>query len=351
LPDAPQGSYLVKLPPDDHHQRAHPVLMLIHSDREAPEVFLKRWAPLTDVHGFIVIAPLWRNNFKNAYAASDAEHIYFLNCLKDLKRRFQVDTDRVFLFGWANGAQIAWDVGLAHPDQFAGLLPMCGVPNAFSKNYSLNAQNLGLYIVDGDKSGNGPVVTRDMFKDWIRFNYNAYYLEYKGRANELYLGEFEPMMDWMSRKKRQYPMKQLGSFSNTNSVAEEFRTHRQSDNRFYWLSTDELNDNNKQDAFNWVANRSAAKLQATIGVSNSGDTKGNARIETIVSVRANGVKQCTVWLAPSMIDFSKPVQLRVNNRAIRGPQTMTPSIPIMLGEYHQTVDRQRLYYARIDAKL
>ena len=60
LPDAPMGSYLVQLPPDYHHQRAHPLLMLIHGDREAPETLLKRWAPLAAQNGFIVAAPLWK---------------------------------------------------------------------------------------------------------------------------------------------------------------------------------------------------------------------------------------------------------------------------------------------------
>ena len=100
---------------------------------------------------------------------------------------------------------------------------MCGTPNAFSKKYWQNAQNLGLYIVDGDKSGGGPGVTLGLFKDWVRFNYNAYFLLYKGRGNELFTGEFEPMMDWMSRKKRKYPISDLASFSTSGAIAEEFR--------------------------------------------------------------------------------------------------------------------------------
>jgi pimeloyl-ACP methyl ester carboxylesterase len=351
LPDAPTGSYLVQLPPEYHHQRPHPVLMLMHG-REPPEILLQRWAPLAARSGFILMAPLGTKFSTEWYSFSAREHTYVMNCLKDLKRRFQVDTDRVFLFGWAAGGDVAWDIGLAHPDQFAGVLPMCGVPKVFARRYWQNAQNLGLYVVDGDKNGDGPVLTRGLMKEWIRFNYNAYYLEYKGRANELYLGEFEPMMDWMSRKKRKYPTDGLGSYSTSGATAEEFRSHRQSDNRFYWLSSDEISDKNIQDYSTWVTTRSPALFQAKIGVSNPApNAKGDARIETIISLRHQGLKQCTIWLAPSMIDFTKPIQVRINNKSAGGLRNVTPSITTMLEEYFSNVDRQRLFFAKIDLKL
>ena len=45
-----------------------------------------------------------------------------IDTLRDLRRRFQVDSDRVFLFGWEQGADAALDIGMSHPDQFAGVL-------------------------------------------------------------------------------------------------------------------------------------------------------------------------------------------------------------------------------------
>lgn len=351
IPDAPPGQYLVQLPPDYNHHRPHPVLVLLHG-RETPEVLLRRWTALAARHGFILAAPLWTKFCDGGYYQhSDRDHEYLLNCLRDLRRRFQVDGDRVFLFGWAQGAEIAWDFGLAHPDQFAGVLPMCGAPPIFARKYWQNAQNLGLYIVDGDKSGNGPTLTRGLFKEWIRCNYNAYYLEYKGRANELFIGEFEPMMEWMSRKKRQYPNRQLGSYSTSGAVSEEFRSLRHGDNHFYWLSSDAINDANTQTYTNWVNHRPPALFQGNVSLVNEGDSKGNPRIYNLISLRLIGMKQATVWLSPAMIDFTKPVQVRVNS-AYLGPQrAVTPSINAMLEEHFHNADRQRLYYARIDLKL
>lgn len=351
LPDSPNGSYLVQLPPDYNHHRAHPLLLLIHGGRESPDILLQRWTALAARHGFILAAPLWAKFSKQGYNHSQGEQTYFMNCLKDLKRRFQIDTNRVFMFGWAQGAEIAWDVGFAHPDQFAGVLPMCGVPSVFPKSYWPNAQNLGLYIVDGDKSGPGPPKIREMFKDFIRRNYNAYYLEYKGRSNELYVGEFEPMMEWMSRKKRQYPMRDLGIYSANGFDGQEFRSFRQSDNRFYWLGADEINDANTQDYANWSKTRRPAMFEGKITVSNEADSKGDARITTQVQLHISGVKQVSVWLSPGMIDFTKPVQFSVNGKLSGKATVVSPSIPAMLEDYFTNVDRQQLYYARVDLKL
>lgn len=349
LPDAPVGSYLLQLPPDYNHYRAHPLLILIHG-REAPDVLLQRWSSLAARHGFILAAPLWLKNSKQGYTHSQGEQTYFMNCVKDLKRRFQIDSNRVFLFGWAQGAEVAWDVGFAHPDQFAGVMPMCGLPSIFPKKYAPNAQNLGLYIVDGDKSGPGPVATREMFKDFIRHNYNAYYLEYKGRANELFIGEFEPMMEWMSRKKRQYPTRQLGTYSTSGYGGEEFRTFRQSDNRFYWLGADEISDAHLQDYANWNKTRQPALFQGTISVTNEAGKDGNARITTQIQLRVTGTKQVSVWLSPNMVDFTKPIQFRINGRPVGKAAVVTPSVPAMLEDYFQNVDRQQLFYARVDLK-
>lgn len=352
LPNGAVGSYHVQLPPDYNHQRAHPVLVLLSSPREPVKTLIERFQPLAAQHGFILMAPLWEKFSTKGYRYSDSEQEYQMNCLRDLKRRFQVDTDRVFLFGWSEGGAVAWDTGLAHPDQYAGMASMCGLLGEIGASYRTNAQNMGLYIVDGEKSGNGPVLTRGVFKDFIRYNYNGYYLEYKGRANELYVGEFEPMMDWMSRKKRVYPTKSLGNYTTSGVNGEEFKTFRQSDNRFYWLQTDEIREDFKQDYFNWVKHRHPATLTGSISVLNEAGAKGDARIINLISLRTTGIKQVSVYLSPAMIDFSKPVQVRINSQVHGKLSTMVePRISQMLEEYFENVDRQRLYYRKLDFKL
>ena len=125
----------------------------------------------------------------------------------------------------------------------------------------------------------------------------------------------------------------------------------QSDNRFYWLSSDEINEINTQVYTNWVSSRQPALFQGSIAVLNPADAKGNARVTTEIALRLQGMKQCTVWLAPNMIDFTKPVQVRINGKTVGPLRNLAPSIPTMLEEYFLNVDRQRLFHAKIDLKV
>src|SRR5207245_8724942 len=99
-----------------------------------------------------------------------AEAAAVLTSSRDLGRRDQVDSDRVFLFGGEQGGVAAFDVGLSHPDQFAGVIPMSATPMYFAGRYWPNAQYLPFYIVNGDKTA-GAALTKVIFKDWNRHQY------------------------------------------------------------------------------------------------------------------------------------------------------------------------------------
>jgi predicted peptidase len=68
---------------------------------------------------FIIIAPqcpageLWRNE-------------PLLRLLDDVAVRLAVDTNRVYVTGLSMGGYGAWKLGLAHPERFAALVPICG---------------------------------------------------------------------------------------------------------------------------------------------------------------------------------------------------------------------------------
>jgi hypothetical protein len=99
-----------------------------------------------------------------------------------------------------------------------------------------------------------------------------------------------------------------------------------------------------------VKNRSPANFQASIAVANEGDSKGNSRIFTQISLRVSGLKQVSVWLSPALVDFTKPIQVRINGASTGLPKMVSPSATVMLDEHFRNVDRQRLFYAKIDTK-
>jgi poly(3-hydroxybutyrate) depolymerase len=352
LPDSNGGKYYLFLPPEYNPQRAYPVLLLLHSHRERADVLVKRWQEQAARHGYILAAPVWGSGFRPVYEYAKEEHAVVLDTLRDVRHKFNVDSDRVFLFGWEQGANAAFDIGLAHPDQFAGVLPMNGDCRGFPTAYASNAQYLPFYIVEGDRNGALPKTTRGLFKEWMRSHYASLYFEYKGRSSEWYGGELPSMMDWMNRRKRIHPLKEMGRYhtSGVPGMGEEFKTMRTSDNRYYWLSTDEVLDRYLNSATSWSSRTLPATLTAVVGTANDG-TKAGARIYSFFNIRTSGVKQVSLWIAPNMIDFSKPVVVRINGQQAGGNRNIQPNLSTLLEELYTTGDRQRLFVAKLDFRL
>jgi hypothetical protein len=323
--------YELQLPPGYHHQRAWPVLIALHHSEEQAAAALARWSALAAQHGYILAAPHWGKGIKTNYSYTAAEHATVLETLRDLRRRFQVDSDRVFLFGGEEGGSMAFDVGLSHPDQFAGVIPMSGMPKYFGIRYWPNGQYLPFYIVTG-QNAMGVEAIKPMFKDWTRGHYPSILVEYKGRPGEWFSAEQATIFDWMNRKRRASPQKEVGR------VGEEFRTHRTTDTQFYWISTNSVQTNHVNSAAKWNQEMHPATLGAGIYADNT------------VMIRTTGVGSVTLWFGPKMLDYKQNVQFKVNGSAPLARQ-VTPSLETLLETLTESGDRQRLYFARVDLKL
>jgi hypothetical protein len=336
LSAAPAGggkgvAYHLVVPPEYSHARAYPALIVLHRSDEKATDQLEKWRELAGRHGFLLAAPEWGRG--GAYSYSSREHDAVLDCLRDLRLRFNVDSDRVFLFGAEEGGQMAFDVGLAHPDQFAGVLPMGAGPHFFSARYWPNAQYLPFYVVDGEKDPYNAKANRDLFKDWVRRTFSALLVEYKGRGKAWFGAELPNMMDWMSRQKRAFPLAEVGRDMRNL----EFQTLRSGDNRFYWVSAATVNQGNSNDFNAWQPTTRPATLQAKISAGNH------------LYVRTTGVQKVSVWLMPGMINFSQKVTIHHRNQ-VGSPVQVMPSLAVLLEDFYQRADRQRLFVARIDLK-
>jgi hypothetical protein len=69
----------------------------------------------------------------------------------------------------------------------------------------------------------------------------------------------------------------------------------------------------------------------------------------LFNVRTRGVRQVTVWLGAGMtIDFEKPVSVTLNQRTIMNKRKVTPSLGVLLEDFYQRGDRQRLFFVKLD---
>jgi pimeloyl-ACP methyl ester carboxylesterase len=306
---------------------------------------LDRWSAAAGDQGYILVAPEWQNGIGGEYGYAPEEHRTVTETLRDLRRCFQVDSDRVFLFGLGEGGKMAFDVGLAHPQLFAGVLPMCAGPNYYPFRYWRNAQYLPFYCVSGTRAADSNTLLTEQFKNWTIRGYPTLWIDYKGRGVDWLSGEVPNMFDWMRHQRRVFPLRQLGSDGGGGSFGNEFCTMRPEDDRFYWLGTSDISPRNIVQPGNWKNLTPPATLTGRI------DSQANE-----IYLRTSGLNQVSIWLGRNpkgqyMIDFDKPVTVHVGLGVAMNKQRIQPSLAVLLEDLYQRGDRKHLFVARIDVDL
>ena len=214
----PPISYLLALPPEYNPYHRYPAIVTLRGVRTKTEQQIDFWSgPMTDGgyragqgsrRGYIVIAPEWAGADQERYAFTAREHSAVLNSLRDACKRFSIDTDQVFLTGHAAGGTAAWDIGLAHPDYWAGVIPIDARREKYIEHYTENAALVPFYFVNGeldlDKMTYNAMVWDRYFNKSKPNAFNVTVAEYLGRGNEYFPDEIQRMFDWMGRMHRNF---------------------------------------------------------------------------------------------------------------------------------------------------
>src|SRR5262249_13080218 len=135
IQDEADVTYYVQLPPDYDPHGSYPCIVSLHGTGTTPQQQIDWWAgpqeasPAGTIRrgqagrfGYIVIAPAWTLPHQSQYTGSAREHHAVLASLRDACRRFAINPDKVFLSGHSAGGNAVWDIGLAHPDLWAGVI-------------------------------------------------------------------------------------------------------------------------------------------------------------------------------------------------------------------------------------
>lgn len=336
----PPVTYYAQLPPEYDPYRRYPVVVTLHGAGTTAEHQIDWWAGGTSTsgmrqgqgtrHGYIVIAPKWSKVKQQRYGYSGREHAAVLDTLRDACRRFSVDTDRVFLSGHSMGGDAAWDIGISHPDLWAGVIPVVSTADSGKFNYITlywkNAKLVPFYFVGGGMDGEKMVKNAYQFDRYLKhLGFDATVVDYQGRGHENFYDEVITVFDWMNTQQR-------------NFFPKKFRaeTIRSWDNYFWWLELNDIPDYLVADPENWPPKR-----RTTLAV--SGVINETPRLTTI-RVKPSGMP-ATVWLSPELVDFEKRIRLVTGSRSVKGPE---PDVAVMLEDARTRGDRIHPFWARID---
>lgn len=327
---------LVQLPPEYDPLRRYPVIVSLHASWTTPLNQIEWWAGMPGPdglrlgqatrHGAIVIAPAWAREQQSAYEYSAVEHAAVLASLREAMRRFSIDSDRVFLSGHSMGGDAAWDIALAHPDLWAGVVVISATAGRYVNHYWPNARGLPIYVVGGElDSGTLPRNAMDLDR-YLSKGYDATYVEYRGRGHEHFSDETLRIFDWMARRKRDF-------FPGTIEAV----TMRPWDRFFWWLEMEGAPPRTMTLPEQWPLPPGTRPFSVE-GKVNAGNS---------IVVRC-GAERVRVWLSPELVDFRQPLTVTADGKVLhRGPPVADERV--LLEDLRLRADRQHPFWAVVEA--
>jgi len=322
--------YAVRLPPEYHPLRSYPAIVALHAG-QGPQSAIEVWAAEAARRGYIVLAPEYGLPGQPAeYHYSPSEHAAVELALRDARRRYAIDSDRVFIAGQLTGGNMAWDFALAHPDLFAGVIVGSGFPAKYVPRYLPHHERLPLYFVIGDLApAANEIIFGTYVKPLILKAWDVTYVEYHRRGLEEFPEEISPFFDWMDRHHRDPVPKSFDAV-----------TARTCDIRFYGVVVHEF---------------SPGRTTAPEAVEMLGQNLSTARLKfktsalsNLINLKADGIKSLNVWVSPRIIDFKRNLEVRINDRPrFKGAARL--SLEPLLEDVRIRGDRQQVYWLKVPA--
>ena len=331
---------LVQLPPEYDPLRTYPAVVSLHAAWSTPQNQIEWWAGMPGQdgqrrgqaarNGTIVIAPAWTREQQTSYDYSAREHAAVLAALRHSLRQFSIDTDRVFLSGHSMGGDAAWDIALAHPDLWAGLIAISPAAGKYVNHYWHNARTLPIYLVGGElDSACFGRNTMDLDRYFAK-GFDATYVEYRGRGHEHFSDEIMRIFDWMGRRKRTF-------FPPSIDVV----SMRPWDRFFWWVEMERPPARTTVLPSQWPPAPTIRPFSIEAKTMPSGAVPAS-----MLSVRC-GAERVRIWLSPEFVDFSRPLTVTLDGRKL-WKDPVVPDKRLLLEDLRLRADRQHPFWAVVD---
>lgn len=243
--DDTEQPYAIYLPRNFDESRRYPLVISLHGAGSNHRLNLQRVFGRTNRQGqtdveasrafadwkdveYIVASPFARGTM--GYQGVAEKDV--MDVLADVKRRFRIDENRVYLTGLSMGGGGTLWLGLSRPDIWAAIAPVCPAPPPGVDALAENALNLPAHFFHGDAD---PVVPVDVSRQWVDrlADAGAYvdYEEYEGVGHNSWDPAYADgrIFDWFDRFER-----------DPHPQHVRFTSDRYDANNAYWVRLDEL---------------------------------------------------------------------------------------------------------------
>jgi hypothetical protein len=342
-PEPIQFRCMAHLPPQYNPYRKYPMIISLTGGTQSLDQNMEIWygkynqklkirqgnAPR---NGYIVVTVDWRVPGQTRWNHSGREHRVVLDALYRSLRLFSVDSDRVFLSGHREGGDGAYDIGISHPEHWAGILGFSGAFDKYINKYWDNIHvQLPLYCVNGQKDVVSIAKMQFAINKWMRPKYiNPTIVQYIGRGNELFMEDLPFAFKWMKGQKRPWPDR--GGFEFSCNALRPWDTY------FWFYELNGIPDDRvvRPELFNQTKKFNKVEISGEI-------TSLNSFRLGPASMKINA--DSTLWLSPQFADLDKQIQIR-GRGSFKGSVTASPKI--ILDDVLRRADREHIYHAKVD---
>lgn len=317
--------YYVSIPADYDPEQSYAVEFALHGGVGRPkpaadENFWERTISRLNAEDRFMVIPL---SWQDAYWWADVQADNLTAILRELKGRFNIDENRVFLSGISDGGTGAYFFAFKQPTEWAAFLPYIGHPGVLRNpssggGYRLYFENLAnkpLYIVNGENDRLYPAASLTSFMEILEqadVNYTWRVIKDGGHNTEWMPDELEAIEAFKSANPRDpFP-------DEIQWVAD--RTDRY--NRNQWIVVDEIAE---------------VDLPSLLRVQRDGNS---------FSVDARGVSRFTLLLSPEEINFADPILVSINGRIVHS-DPVRENVKTLLNWAARDRDRTMLFTAEL----
>jgi hypothetical protein len=372
--DSTESYYAVQLPDGYDPSRSYPLLLVLHG-----AVFMNLSFPNPDgiekdgsgdtaemnrffsafgfATGTIVVYPHANKEFNWMYP--DDGFPMVPRIVRDLKKIFNIDDDRVFISGHSNGATGVVSYLLKEPGLFAGFYGFNSNPRVSTGGtFIRNALNRSYFNVSTDKDYYFPLSGHDTLArmavslgiDWQNHTYKGFphWFPDFDESRPAFALMFS---DMAVRTRNPYRHDLYWECDDTR--------HGRCD----WLNIDRLDTLAPKaewqttinfTATHWINNRDTSKMSDTAVTAfrfprRSGAIKASYA-DNRFDIGASRVGRITLFISPDMVDLTKPVTVWVNGRE-RYSQTLGYNRDFMIRSFQQDFDRKAIWVNYISLDL
>jgi predicted esterase len=372
--DSTRSFYEVQLPADYNASVSYPLLLVLHGAVYQNAGFpdprsTEKWgfydttgmnqffSQLGYQHHVIVVYPHANREF-NWMFPDDGFHM-ISDIVKDMKRYFNIDDNRVFLSGHSNGATGVISYLLKSPSLFAGFYGFNSNPKIRTGGtFIKNALNRSYFNVATDKDYYFPVSGHDTLERIAK----SYGIDWQ---NHVYRG----FPHWFPQFKESYSAFRLMFEDMDTRTRNPFRHDLfwECDDVKYglcdWIGIDQLDTGaTKKDwqtsinfpVTHWIDNRDTSKISDTVIIAFSfprlsGAVKAHYK-NNIFEIETSRVKKLSIFISPEMIDISKPVTIYVNGEKLFS-RKISYNREFMIQSFREDFDRRAVWVNYINLTL